>query len=288
LIKALGGRGVYAEAKDGRPVFVLPMAGGVLVGTTDVPYDGDPAEAVATEEELRYLLDLVRQLFPDCGLGRDDIHLHYAGVRPLPHVGQTTPASVTRRHWLETHDDGVLPVYSVIGGKLTTCRSLAEQGVRTLLEEMGRSPTADSRERLLPGGASYPHDADALQSRLDALGKLHGLGPESVRCIWSLFGSRSEAILAELNLQEPDLLDAAPVPRALARWVIQHEWVRRLDDLVERRLMLLFHPHLTRACLRQLAELLSAEGKLPHDSVEDEVRCTISRLGRHFGKRVVE
>jgi glycerol-3-phosphate dehydrogenase len=64
LVAALGGQAIYAEAADGRPVFVLPFGEGTLVGTTDLPYQGNPADAVATEEELGYLLNLVNGWWP--------------------------------------------------------------------------------------------------------------------------------------------------------------------------------------------------------------------------------
>ena len=48
LAEALGGRAIYAEAHDGRPVFILPWAGQTLVGTTDEAYTGDPRQAVAS------------------------------------------------------------------------------------------------------------------------------------------------------------------------------------------------------------------------------------------------
>ena len=48
LKELLAGQGIYTEARDGRPVFVLPFGDGALVGTTDIPFEGDPATAVAT------------------------------------------------------------------------------------------------------------------------------------------------------------------------------------------------------------------------------------------------
>src|SRR5262249_50277920 len=101
LRAALAGRGIYAEASDGRPGFLLPLGDNSLIGTTDIPFSGDPATAVATEEELVYLLAAVNRVFPQLGLTRSDIDWHYCGVRPLPHVDAAMPAAVTRRHWLE-------------------------------------------------------------------------------------------------------------------------------------------------------------------------------------------
>ncbi len=77
LVEALAGHGIYAEAHDGRPVFVLPFGQGVLVGTTDIPYRGDPDAAVASPEELHYLLALVNEVFPQINLTERDIEMHY-------------------------------------------------------------------------------------------------------------------------------------------------------------------------------------------------------------------
>src|SRR5256714_3292863 len=83
LTELLKGQGVYTEARDGRPVFLLPFCGGTLVGTTDIPFGGDPATAVATEQELEYLLAVVADIFPDAGLRRAAIAMHQCCRRPL-------------------------------------------------------------------------------------------------------------------------------------------------------------------------------------------------------------
>ena len=56
--------------------------------------------------------------------------------------------------------------------------------------------------------------------------------------------------------------------------MIQNEWVRTLDDLVSRRLMLSLEPKLQRATLRHLASLLQEEGRLPADSINSSVEET--------------
>ncbi|HPM81830.1 MAG TPA: glycerol-3-phosphate dehydrogenase/oxidase [Candidatus Anammoximicrobium sp.] len=285
LAEALGGQGVYAEAEDGRPVFLLPWDRGTLVGTTDLPFTGDPGEAVAGADELDYLVGVVRQLFPQIELTREDVHLHYAGVRPLPQTGGATPASVTRRHWMEAHLGSGVPVYSIIGGKLTTCRSLAEESAATILQRLGRSPRANSRERPIPGGESYPVDEAALEAQWRRLGDRFRLPEESVRAIWTLYGSRTESLLAELDAPLGDCVAGTPLPKSLVRRVIRREWVATLDDLIERRLMLLYDPRLSQATLQDLAGLLVQEGKLAADDVVPQVRATCQRLLDHFGKR---
>src|SRR5262245_7971420 len=174
LKELLGGRAVYMEAPDGRPVFILPFINGMLIGTTDEPFEGDPADAVATTPELDYLIAAVNEVFPDVRLARDDIDMHYAGVRPLPHTDAATPGAISRRHWMEPHPKSTVPMYSIIGGKLTTCRSLAEEAAGEILRRLGLPRIADSRERPL---VERERVANALRSDPDAQS---GAGPKLV------------------------------------------------------------------------------------------------------------
>ena len=285
LVHALAGRGIYAEAPDGRPVFVLPLGDAALVGTTDEPYAGDPADALCTPHELDYLLATVNEIFPEFALTAEDVELEYSGVRPLPASGDASPASITRRHWLEEHHGAALPIYSIIGGKLTTCRSLAESSTATILKRLGLPVRATSRERPLPGG-----EPDAADARREDIARRFAIPLDSVNRLWDLCGSRIESVFDELSQSGGDdwrtPLSGTRLPRGFASWVIEHEWVSRLDDLVERRLMLLYEPQLNEACLRELAVQLVASGQLAADRLDDEVQRTIARLAEHFNKRV--
>jgi glycerol-3-phosphate dehydrogenase len=286
----LAGRAIYVEAADGRPVFVLPFGEGTLVGTTDLPFIDDPAMAVATPEELQYLVDAVNDLFPDLQLSTADVALHYSGVRPLPATGPETPAAVTRRHWLEPNAESTIPLYSIIGGKLTTCRSLAEEAAGTILARLGLDHKLNSRDRPLPGGESYPRDATALAAEWDRIAERFSLARASIEAIWPLVGTRTESIL-EAASRAPGGFDAAclpgtAVPRGFVRWIIANEWATTLEDLIERRLMLLYHPNLSRACLDDLARLLVEEGRLPLGGANGEVERAIHRLATKFGKRI--
>jgi glycerol-3-phosphate dehydrogenase len=284
LHASLGGCGLYAQASDGRPVFVLPMGSSVLVGTTDIAYDEDPGQAVATEAELEYLLGLVNDLLPQVPLTRDDIHLHYAGVRPLPYSGAKKPGAISRRHWLEKHLGGSLPLYSIIGGKLTTCRSLAEDAARQLLKDLGLRPVTDSRQRVVPGGQDHPADRQALARCQQQLAERYALPVSSIAATWCLLGSRTDQVLKTSDASASGLLPDSDLPQAVARWTIEHQWVGRLEDLIERRLMLLYEPRLSKACLEELARLLAQAGKLSESEIPRAVSEAANRLETHFGK----
>jgi glycerol-3-phosphate dehydrogenase len=286
----LKGQGIYAEAEDGRPVFLLPCDGATLIGTTEIPFEGDPAHVRASEEEIEYLLAATRRILGDIEIGREDVEFHYRGVRPLPYVEAGVPASTTRRHAIEQHDQAPLPFFSVIGGKLTTCRSLAEEVTAKVMEQLGLEATNSSDQRVVPGGADYPLDSYALSSRLKQEAVACDMTREQLQPIWNLVGSRTQAVLQECMHDESYgsgyiqvVSGVLPVP--LVRWFIRHEFVTSLSDLVERRLMLLQESPLTVKCLRELAKLMVAEGVISPEAVSSEVNSCIRELKR-YGKTV--
>jgi glycerol-3-phosphate dehydrogenase len=240
LAELLKGQGVYTEARDGRPVFLLPFGEGTLVGTTDIPFEGDPAAAVATEEELTYLLSVVADVFPDAGLTRGDITMHQCGVRPLPYVDASTPAAITRRHQLVWNEASAVPLVSLVGGKLTTCRSLAEETAAVVLARLGKRVLTTSRERPIP------------KTAVDELLAVPGTPRRAF---------------------PPGLIESA----------VQDEWAARLEDIVERRLMLHFSPDLSRATLAAIAAELVQLGKLRVTDTAAAVERCATRLADHFG-----
>lgn len=234
---ALDGCGIYAEAGDGRMVFVLPFGTDqTLVGTTDEPFDARPETAVADPNEIDYLIQLVNIVVPSARLARDDVLMSYSGVRPLPFGRRDQPGAIPRGHWIEESTRGSLPIFTLIGGKLTTCRALAEEVADRVLLRLRRPRISDSRDRPI------------VERRL--------CGEE-----------RSDS----------DVLD-----------VIRHEWVRTLGDLVERRLMMVFDLQLSRTRLRQLAEMLAAEGHIPREHIDSTIIETVERLQAVYGIHVDE
>ena len=148
LRAALGDGGVYAEASDGRMVFVLPFGKGqTLIGTTDEPFDARPETAVAEPREIDYLIDLVNEVVPSARLTREDVVMSYSGVRPLPFGRADSPSSIPRGHWIEENTRGAIPILTLIGGKLTTCRALGEEVADRVLSRLRVPRIASSRAR---------------------------------------------------------------------------------------------------------------------------------------------
>lgn len=304
LGRRLAGRGIYAEAPDGRPVFVLPFGPVTMIGTTDLKFEHPPETAVATEQELRYLLETVNKILGDQHLTREDVAFYYSGIRPLPYSDASTTGAITRRHAIHEHPETEVPCYSIIGGKLTTSRSLAEEATATILKRLEIDVTADSRDRVIPGGEEFPRDEAASHRLWNEVGKRHAMSTDQVEALWPLLGTRVDAVCAAMASDAaarhaadaisdvrppppPDTtIQGTHLPVAYARWVIRHQWARTLDDLVERRLMLLYLVPLSRKALEQLAELLVEAGYLDQQSSREAVAATVKRLDEHFGKRV--
>ncbi len=119
---------VYSEAKDGRPIFVIPWNQQILVGTTEAEDRGDPGKVQPSLEEIDYLLYSFAALFPQANFSTADIRYAFAGVRPLPYSPNSKISAVTRRHYLHDHKaDGAAGMISVIGGKLTIAAQLARE-----------------------------------------------------------------------------------------------------------------------------------------------------------------
>lgn len=278
--------GVYAEAADGRPIFVLPFGEQlVLVGTTDLPSTGDPADAVASEEEIAYLLDACGQLFPTAAPGREHLLLHYCGVRPLPHAGQgTNPAAVTRRHLLVRHAGTAVPSWSIVGGKLTTCRSLAESAAREVLAAIGWPVRETSASRPLPGLAAA-EDAAARHQLREEL-QAGGLSAAGALRAVRLYGGGARGLLAR-DPRGPSLGPCGLTAEAVLR-AVEQEWAVTLDDVVSRRLMLSFDPAFDLPTLRAIASVLASAGFLAEDQREDEVAQVVAGFRRRHGRQLRE
>ena len=291
LRAALAGHGVYAEADDGRPVFVLPFGHDlVLVGTTDIPFAGDPAAARADDTEIDYLLGAVARLFPACAPGRGAVQQHYCGVRPLPAAaaarGLRSPGAVTRRHMLVPHPRAPLPAWSIVGGKLTTCRSLAEAAAAEVLGTLGLPVRGSSRERPLPGACGADARAAVAAAAAESLARagIPDPVPAADRLV-TLFGARGPAVAAAAA-SRPGMLRGVGLPRAAVEFCVREEWARSLDDIVERRLMLAFDPRLCRPAIEDVALVLAALGLLSPSTVDGATEACMAGLAARHGRRV--
>ena len=247
----------YVEAEsDGRPFFILPWNGLFLIGTTDIRYDGDPAEVRASAAEVDYLLAETNRVFPDAGLTVDDVHYAYAGIRPLPQRTHGPESAITRKHIIKSHRVAARGMLSVIGGKLTTYRNLAEQVVDKAGKLLGRRlPECRTHDTVLPGGWG-------LEQAREAMGAMPGLSGDGIERLLHIYGGRAAGIAA-IAKQRPELArcidGAAALPEAEIAFVIGEELPRTLIDIVYRRMMTGLDADQGRPHYARIAEVAAAE-----------------------------
>lgn len=223
----------YVEAQsDGRPFFIIPWNAQYLIGTTDIRYEGDPADAAASAAEIHYLLDETNRIFPAANLGKHDIHYAYAGVRPLPKREEGPESAITRKHIIYEHPDAARGMISIIGGKLTTYRSLAEQAVDAAERLAGlQSAAGKTRDTPLPGGVG-------IEAALESLASAN-ISHACATRLMSIYGSRAVSMVAmSAGNGEHVFLDAGQtVLDVEVGHAIRNEFAVTLADIVHRRLM---------------------------------------------------
>ena len=204
-----------------RYVFALPQADGlVYLGLTDEPVDGPvpDTDPQPSDAEVRQLLDTVNQVLAD-PLTPADLVGAYAGLRPLvlPASAGTGPGNATadlsRRHLLRW--DG--PVLTVVGGKLTTYRAMAEETVDAVVARLGRGAGRSLTGRLPLVGAA-PAPALARVRAASRLVARYGTEAPGVEALGSaaVVAGRLETV-GEL------------------RFAVRHEGARTVADLLDRR-----------------------------------------------------
>ncbi len=227
---------------DGRVLFMLPFHGRTLVGTTDTACPGEAAEHPSAAEEA-YLLDYVRRWFP--ALGEPVVTSRWAGGRPLLRNDDAEgTATVVREHLVETLPCGLV---SVMGGKWTTCRPMALDGLEAAARVLGRplpAPTLAGAAFPLLGAAAGREETlaglDRLRQSLPE--RLPFPSPQLVEHLLAGHGLAAEAVLAcaavpgELH----PLSEVIPLTAAEVRHAVRHEWARNADDVLARRCRLAF------------------------------------------------
>ncbi|MGH3322437.1 MAG: FAD-dependent oxidoreductase [Streptosporangiaceae bacterium] len=220
----LGSAGITVPV-PGEPtrfVFALPQPDGrAYVGLTDVPVDGEPGqEPRPTEEEIDFLLRTLNTAL-ESPVGRADVVGTFSGLRPL--LGATSTratAELVRDYTVRTGAEGVV---TVVGGKLTTYRHMAEKGVDAAVR-VGDLPAGPCRTRRLPLVGAAP---ERELGRVDA-----------ARRLVQRYGIEAPLVVGEAE-GDPALLDplaeGVDVTGAELLFGLRHEGALGLDDLLDRR-----------------------------------------------------
>ena len=264
LLAAARGSEIFFENDDGRIVLILPYFNRVMIGTTDIRLD-QPDEAVASDAEIDYLLAMVARIFPDIRAHRSQIVFTFSAVRPLPFSdgGHASNAGqISRDHSigsLPADAERAYPIHSLIGGKWTTFRAFAEQAADVVLADLGRRRRAHTRDLRIGGGRDYPPDDAARDQWLSDLKARCHLPLERLRQLFERYGARAEAVA--LFIAQASDKDLSALPAYSEReilFILEHERVERLDDLLLRRTLIAMLGQVTPALLAELADISAA------------------------------
>ncbi len=215
-----------------RFVFALPQPDGNLhLGLTDEPAgDTVPDVPVPSEDEVTFLLDVVGSAF-ERPIAREDVVGSYAGLRPLLDAGATgssdgsrATADLSRRHAVLTSPDLVV---TVVGGKLTTYRRMAQDAVDRAVE-VGRLDARPCRTRSLPIVGAAPRETLAVLDAPARLVRRHGTEAAAVLAHGRSLGYDDAELCAPVA-------EGLPVTTAELLWGVTHEGALDVDDLLDRR-----------------------------------------------------
>ena len=218
---------------DRRIVFAIPYEHRyTLIGTTDIDYQGDPAQVAISEDEISYLCELAGRYFKSPVDPRSIVHT-YSGVRPLVADESTDASSVTRDYQFDLDVQGS-PLLSVIGGKITTYRRLAEEAIDLLKPHLGMIGKAWTHSAPLPGGEFPARDYNAYRSSLAV--RYPAVAPETMDRWSRAYGMRLERWLPTALAGRG--LGAEVVPglyEAELDYLVREEWAVTAADVLWRR-----------------------------------------------------
>ncbi|GAD56722.1 glycerol-3-phosphate dehydrogenase/oxidase [Limimaricola cinnabarinus] len=280
--RSLEGRMMYFEAEGGRICLVSNFMGHVLLGSTDLATE-DPDGAVCTDEEVDYLLDAFRRIFPGVTATRDNIFFSYTGVRPLPAQNASDPGAISRDHSipvLPPTEERNFPILSLVGGKWTTFRSFSAEVTDVALSCLSRERRRTTKDVAIGGGVGLSQrasDAEALLSDLTATGLSRTRAARLLTC----YGSRARLVANSFRGPETFLTQLPDVSHEELVFIVRHEVVHSAQDVLFGRGALFLERPLPRAALSEL--VLALAGILDWDAarITLEEENLVERYRRH-------
>lgn len=211
----------FLHPQDKRPLYALPWEGVTLIGTTDHDHPQAETNPSITAQEIEYMLQAARHVFPAQELSTRDVQVTFAGLRPVIDTGNPDPSKESREFVL-WQEGGLL---TVTGGKLTTFRLMAQDALNAVRHRLPDRKRVIVPQRVLD---RLPHDETvrrtfAPQARLRLLGR---------------FGADTRPMLDAADAVDLERIENLDALWAELRWAARAEGVVHLDDLLMRRVRL--------------------------------------------------
>ncbi len=282
LYEALDGTEFFFENEDGRIVLILPYVNGtVMIGTSDIRIE-NPDEAVCTDAEIDYFLEMVDRVFPTIKVDRSHIAFSFSGVRPLVSSDSGFTGNVSRDHKIAINEpDGRVrfPVFSLIGGKWTTYRAFAEQTADVVLARLGRKRRISTANMAIGGGKNYPQSEVGRRGWLDRVHERTGVPAPRLNELFDRYGTYTADVAAYIALdKDAPLENKADFSRREIMFLVEREAVIHLDDLLLRRTLIGWLGGVTVPLLVELAGIVGDSLDWSLDRKQQEIRRTIKIL----------
>jgi glycerol-3-phosphate dehydrogenase len=229
------------QNEDRRIIFAIPYERRfTLIGTTDIPFAGDPGKASIDAAEIAYLCAAVSRYFKKCVEPADAVWT-YSGVRPLYDDGRADPSQVTRGYLLELDaPQGEAPLLTVFGGKITTFRCLAEEALTQLKPWFPAMSQAWTEHAKLPGGDIPGGSFDAFVSAVRQ--RWPFLAPDLALRLSHAYGTRIERVMgASQSMAGLGRDFGCGLTEAELDHLARDEWAQTADDVLWRRSKLGLH-----------------------------------------------
>ena len=289
LLTALKGHMIYFENADRRVCIMFPYQGRVLAGSTDI-HIKNPDEAICTPEEMAYILESIRNVFPDLRLSEEEVLFRYCGVRPLPNSEASTTGQITRDHNCEIIPaNGVIkfPIYALIGGKWTTFRAFSEQVADKVLAQLGVQRQTDTYDIPIGGGLNYPTTDTDRQAWIKTLQGDGNIDKTRIETLLNRYGTRSAAFIEYLQSRQDNPLEHnTAYSRCEVEFIAKYERVNHLSDLVLRRTLLAMIGNITIPLLHELARIIAPILDWSDDDRQVEIDRTIQLLQQRYGMKL--
>ena len=230
---------VLPETEDKRILFIVPWESRAIFGTTDTG-TGDLDHPTASKEDIAYLLKYLNR-YLTVKLTEENIISTYTGYRPLvsPRRPGRATAKVSRTHAVLQSPSGLV---TIVGGKLTTYRRMAQDTVDVLNRRYGSPVVHPTQSLPLQGSAGWPF----VQRELEKKGSALGLSHQTIAHLGKSYGAESLAIL-DLISGDPSLaqllIDDLPYIRAEVVYATCYEMAVTPYDVLARRTSITLEDH---------------------------------------------
>lgn len=287
LLEACAGRELFFENSDGRIVLIYPLRSRVMVGTTDLEADiRQPSRC--TDEEVDYFFDLIAHVFPEVALDRSQIVYRFSGVRPLPRHDDTQPGFVSRDYRIERSTPQGLhgtTVLSLVGGKWTTFRAVAEHLAADVLALLNLERKVSTKCLAIGGGRGFPTSDGARNDWVSAHKAC--VGAARAEKLLSRYGTRAKDVISFLEEHgDRPLSHTEELSEGELQYIADNEFVVHVTDVLLRRTTMAFDGRVNAAVIAEMGRVLGTILGWSDARISEEVTTASTILAVEHGVRL--